>query len=108
MAKRKTRSKKARKSVRGRRRSAGRKRSSARKTARRPARKTARRPARKATRRPAKKAARKSRSSGRKRLARKPAPLPVVAIPDVLPHTAAPAITEGVPVRPEEEPPKIS
>jgi hypothetical protein len=101
MAKRKTRSKKARKSVRGRKRSAGRKRSSARKATRRTA--------KKAARRPAKKAARKSKSSGRKRMARKPAPLPVVAaIPDVLPHTAAPAITEGVPVRPDEEPPKIS
>ena len=32
----------------------------------------------------------------------------VAAMPDVLPHTAAPAITEGVPVRPDEEPPKIS
>ena len=41
-------------------------------------------------------------------MARKPAPLPVAAMPDVLPHTAAPAITEGVPVRPDEEPPKIS
>jgi hypothetical protein len=43
-------------------------------------------------------------------MVRKPAPAPApAAIPDVLPHTAAPAITEGVPVLPGlEPPPKVS
>ena len=38
---------------------------------------------------------------------RKPAPKPAV-VPDVMPHTAAPAITEGVPVPAEPGTLKVS
>jgi hypothetical protein len=88
MAKRRKATKKASKTTRGRKRAGATKR----------ARTTKRAAARKSTRRPAKKAARKPAAAAKKQMAPKPrAPKPV-AVPDVMPHTAAPAITEGVPV----------
>ena len=102
MAKRSKAKKKASKTTRGRKRAGATKR--ARTTKRAAARKSTRRPAKKAARKPvvvAKKPmvpASKPAAAAKTQMVPKPrAPKPV-AVPDVMPHTAAPAITEGVPV----------